>query len=60
MEPVLIYDILTYIIVGFAVLVALKKAFHKYNAKTEESSCSDGCGGCTTKCDLKEFAAQNE
>lgn len=56
----LIYDLLTYLIIGLAVLVVMKKIFRKSFSKNEEASCADGCGGCTSKCDLKEIAAQNK
>lgn len=48
----LIYNTLSYIIILFAVYIALRKVIFKNN-KEEESSCADGCGGCSSKCDLK-------
>jgi hypothetical protein len=48
----IIYNSLTYIIVLFAIFIAVRKVVLK-NTKKEESSCADGCGGCSSKCDLK-------
>ena len=61
MDVNLIYDILTYLIVAIAVLIAFKKFLDKTIRKQKvSSSCADGCGGCTSKCDLKEFAATHQ
>jgi len=55
----LIYDSITYLIVLFAAVIAVKKVLQK-SIKKDEASCSDGCGGCTSKCDLKELVKKPE
>lgn len=59
MRTNLIYDILTYLVIGVAVFVTIKKVFENSFKKKDPSSCSDGCGGCTSKCDLKDLAQEN-
>lgn len=52
----IVYNILTYIIIGFALFVAGKKMYGKAFSKKKESGCGDGCGGCSSKCELKDLA----
>lgn len=49
----LIYNILAFIIVGFAFTIAAIR-FYKSIKPNQKSSCDSGCGGCASKCDLKE------
>jgi len=55
----IIYNSLTYLIVFIAIAIAVKKVLQK-NTKKADTSCSDGCGGCTTKCNLKELVKKPE
>ena len=48
-------NIIAYLIVLLALIIAVKKLFKKVSANNE-SPCTNGCGGCTAKCDLKELA----
>ena len=50
----IIYNIISYLIILIALFIAGRKLFQKMFVK-KESSCADGCGGCSTKCDLKEL-----
>ena len=50
----LIYNIFTFIIIAFAVFVAGKKIYDSVKPKNDSSSCSSGCGGCGTPCELKD------
>lgn len=54
----LIYNILTILIVSAAVLIAAKKFYDSLKPKSE-SNCDSGCGGCSSKCDLKEALQNN-
>lgn len=47
------YNLLTYLIVLIALLIASKKVIRKMFYKNE-SSCESGCGGCTSTCELKK------
>ncbi len=51
----LVYNILTYSIIFIAVFFAVKRIIKKTYSE-EETDCSNGCGGCTTKCELKNLA----
>ncbi|MFA6400644.1 MAG: hypothetical protein WCX31_03325 [Salinivirgaceae bacterium] len=51
MEQV-IYNILTFLIIGTALFIAGRKAYAKLFVK-KESSCASGCEGCASKCELK-------
>lgn len=53
-----IYNILTYLIIAGAMFVAGKKLYEKAFPKKQSTGCGDGCGGCASKCDLKEFASK--
>lgn len=55
-----IYNLLTYLIIFVAVIITGKKFWKKNFGKKEDSSCSSGCGGCATKCDLKELVNTNK
>ncbi|HAN00110.1 MAG TPA: hypothetical protein DCQ26_16040 [Marinilabiliales bacterium] len=54
MEP-WVYNILAYAIVGMALFAAAKKVYTKFSQKQKSSSCAGGCGGCTSKCELKSL-----
>lgn len=55
----IIYNTLTYLIVAFAIFITIKKIFGK-NPEKIESTCSSGCGACSSKCDLKALVKNNE
>lgn len=55
-----IYNLFAYLIVGLAIMVALKKAYDTFTPKRKSSSCANGCGGCTTKCELKNLVNQSK
>ena len=52
MENIL-YDLAAYFIVLFALFLAIRKMVHKSNINNDVS-CSTGCGGCSSKCDLSK------
>ncbi|MGD9994067.1 MAG: hypothetical protein AB7S69_12285 [Salinivirgaceae bacterium] len=50
----LVFNIITFIILGVAFFIAGKKLVLKLFARNQRS-CADGCSGCTSKCELKSL-----
>lgn len=47
-------DLASFLIIAFSVIVLVRKYFFK-PTKIEKNSCSEGCGGCQTPCELKQL-----
>ncbi len=50
----MVFNIITYIILGIAFFITGKKIVEKLFSK-DKSSCSSGCSGCNSKCELKSL-----
>lgn len=50
----IVFNILTFIILGVAFFIAGKKLVQKLFARNQRS-CADGCSACTSKCELKSL-----
>jgi len=49
------YNTITYLVIFAAVAVAGLKIVQKHFKQPNSPTCTDGCGGCNSKCDLKEL-----
>ncbi len=52
----IIYNIITYFIITFALFVAVIKIYRSVFLGNKPN-CENGCGGCTSKCELKNIDA---
>lgn len=55
----IIYNVLAILIVAAALFVAVRKVYHKINPK-KKSSCGDGCGGCSSDCQIKDLVQKQK
>ncbi len=51
----MIYNIITYLIVALSLFLAGKKIYMKIFTN-KQPACESGCGGCTSKCELRNLA----
>ncbi|MBI9067391.1 MAG: FeoB-associated Cys-rich membrane protein [Salinivirgaceae bacterium] len=55
----MVYNIFTFIIVGFAFFIAGRKVYFSFKPK-KNTACSTGCAGCGTPCNLKDIVINSK